>query len=90
MQGCGFSKTWAQKGSPGNPLVQKSKAGHLPTGPLKGPKIEIIGSGVFTQIRPVWVGDLGSRPKYPTWERFLYVHVCINFKTKYLKNEKAF
>jgi hypothetical protein len=32
---------------------------------LKGPKLEIFGSGVFTQIRPVWVGDLGTRPKNP-------------------------
>ncbi len=31
---------------------------------LKGPKLEIFGSRVFTQIRPVWVGDLGTRPKY--------------------------
>ena len=30
---------------------------------LKGPKLEIFDSGVFTQIRPVWVGDLGTRPK---------------------------
>ncbi len=28
-----------------------------------GPKLEIFGSRVFTQIRPVWVGDLGTRPK---------------------------
>ena len=27
---------------------------------LKGPKLEIFGSRVFTQIRPVWVGDLGK------------------------------
>jgi hypothetical protein len=32
---------------------------------LKGPKLEIFGTGVFTQIRPVWVGDLGTRPKNP-------------------------
>jgi hypothetical protein len=32
---------------------------------LKGPKLEIYSSGVFTQIRPVWVGDLGTRPKNP-------------------------
>jgi hypothetical protein len=31
---------------------------------LKGPKLEIFGTGVFAQIRPVWVGDLGTRPKY--------------------------
>jgi hypothetical protein len=30
---------------------------------LKGPKLEIFGSGVFTQIRPVWVGALRTRPK---------------------------
>ncbi len=33
---------------------------------LKGPKLEIFGSRVFTQIRPLWVGDLGTRPKNPT------------------------
>jgi hypothetical protein len=32
---------------------------------LKGPKLEIFGSGVLTQIRPVWVGDLGTGPKNP-------------------------
>jgi hypothetical protein len=32
---------------------------------FKVPKLEIFGSGVFTQIRPVWVGDLGTRPKNP-------------------------
>jgi hypothetical protein len=35
---------------------------------LKGPKLEIFGSGVFTHIRPVWVGDLGTRPKNPNWD----------------------
>jgi hypothetical protein len=32
---------------------------------LKGPKHEIFGSGVFTQIRPVWVGalELGQQIK---------------------------
>ncbi len=30
---------------------------------LKGPKRDIFGSGVFAQIRPVWIGDLGTRPK---------------------------
>jgi hypothetical protein len=28
-----------------------------------GSKLEIFGSGIFTQIRPVWIGDLGTRPK---------------------------
>jgi hypothetical protein len=31
--------------------------------PLKRPKLETFGSGVFTQIRPVWVGNFGARPK---------------------------
>jgi hypothetical protein len=30
---------------------------------MKGPKHEIFEHGVFTQIRSVWIGDLGSRPK---------------------------
>ncbi len=30
---------------------------------LKGPKREIFGAGIFTEIRPVWVGDLETRPK---------------------------
>jgi hypothetical protein len=29
--------------------------------PLKGPKLEIFGFRVFSQIRPVWVGDLVTR-----------------------------
>ena len=29
------------------------------------PKNEIFGYGVFPQTRPVWVGDLGTRPKNP-------------------------
>ena len=30
---------------------------------LKGPMLEIFGFRVFSQIRPVWVGDLGTRQK---------------------------
>jgi hypothetical protein len=30
---------------------------------LKGPKLEIFGSRVFPQIRPVWVSDLETRQK---------------------------
>ena len=30
---------------------------------LKGPKLETFVSLVFTQIKPVWVGDLGTRSK---------------------------
>jgi hypothetical protein len=32
---------------------------------LKGPKHEIFGFGFFTLIKPVWIGDVGSRPKNP-------------------------
>jgi hypothetical protein len=32
-------------------------------GIVKGPKLEIFGSGVFALIRPVWIDDLGTRPK---------------------------
>ncbi len=31
--------------------------------PLKGPKREIFDFGVFAQIIPIWIGDLGTRPK---------------------------
>ncbi len=30
---------------------------------FKGPKLELFGFKVFTQIRPVWIGDLGTKPK---------------------------
>ncbi len=30
---------------------------------LKGPKREMSVTGIFTEIRPVWVGDLETRPK---------------------------
>jgi hypothetical protein len=29
---------------------------------LKGPKCEIFGFGFFALIRPIWIGDLGTRP----------------------------
>ncbi len=31
--------------------------------PLKGPKREIFGLGIFAQIRPIWIGYKGTRPK---------------------------
>jgi hypothetical protein len=31
--------------------------------PLEGPKLEIFVAGIFTQIRPVWMGDLETRAK---------------------------
>ncbi len=30
---------------------------------LKGPKREMFVDWIFTEIRPVWVGDLETRPK---------------------------
>ncbi len=32
---------------------------------LKEPKHEILGLGIFAQIRPIWIGYLGTRPKNP-------------------------
>ncbi len=32
---------------------------------LKGPKREIFGLEIFAQIRPIWIGDLGTRLKNP-------------------------
>ncbi len=29
---------------------------------LKGPKCEIFGFEFFALIRPIWIGDLGTRP----------------------------
>ncbi len=30
---------------------------------VKGPKHEIFGSGFFTLIKPIWIGDLGTSTK---------------------------
>jgi hypothetical protein len=30
---------------------------------LKGPKREILVAGIFAQLRPIWIGYLGTRPK---------------------------
>jgi hypothetical protein len=40
----------------------RSRLGHA-WAPLKGPKREIFVAGIFTEIKPVWVGDLETRPK---------------------------
>jgi hypothetical protein len=45
------------------PMSMSSLVKKFDSNVLKGPKLEIFDSGVFTQIRPVWVGDLGTRPK---------------------------
>jgi len=35
---------------------------------FKGPKLEIFGSRVYSQIRPVWIGVLGTRPKIQNFD----------------------
>jgi hypothetical protein len=35
---------------------------------LKGPKHELFGFGFFTLIKPIWIGDLGTRPKKNIWD----------------------
>ncbi len=35
------------------------------TVPLKGPKHEKFVAGFFAQVRPVWIGELETRPKIP-------------------------
>jgi hypothetical protein len=37
---------------------------------LKGPKYEIFGSGFFTLIKPIWIGDLGTSTKKIKWGWF--------------------
>jgi hypothetical protein len=50
-------KMLADEGSRVKPLRGRER------GVLKGLKLEIFGFRVFSQIRPVWVGDLGTRQK---------------------------
>ncbi len=56
------------------------KMDKVPTGRNLGLGYQsIFGSGVFTQMRPLWVGGLGTRPKNPElgWfrtEKRQYVH----------------
>jgi len=45
-----------------NQEIPSARISHI-WAPLKGPKREIFDFGVFAQIRPIWIGDLGSRPK---------------------------
>jgi hypothetical protein len=37
---------------------------------LKGPKHGIFGSGFFTLIKPIWIGDLGTNTKNLKWGWF--------------------
>jgi hypothetical protein len=67
---------------------------------LKGPKLEILGSRVFTQIRPVWVGDLETRQKIQFYGFGLKIAVLYflalsrtslnNFKRYRRQREKVF
>jgi hypothetical protein len=45
---------------------------------LKGPKKEIFVARIFTQIRPVWLDDLKTRPKSSKslwWGPYIYLFV---------------
>jgi hypothetical protein len=45
---------------------------------LKGPKQEIFVARIFTQIRPVWLDDLKTRPKSSKslwWGPYIYLFV---------------
>ncbi len=44
-------------------VSQVQEVAKMGGGGLKGPKREIFVAGIFTEIRPVWVGDLDTRPK---------------------------
>jgi hypothetical protein len=41
------------------------KKWHFTINSLKGPKREIFVTGIFAQIRPIWIGYLETRPKNP-------------------------
>ena len=45
---------------------------------LKGPKREIFVAGIFAQIRPIWIGDLETRPKNPKKIMFGALNVTFN------------
>jgi hypothetical protein len=57
--GHAFKTTVLEKDSCGSNNVRGKETITL----LKGPKLEIFGSEVFKQIRPVWLCDLGTKPK---------------------------
>jgi hypothetical protein len=55
----GFKVRRIAKQKPGNIFPNTS----LKSRSLKGPKHEIFESGFFTQIRDLWLGDLGTGEK---------------------------
>jgi hypothetical protein len=61
---------------------------------LKGPKREIFVAGIFTEIRPVWVGDLETRPKVYVWGLILpfiswdFCFSAVGYSAKKIKNWK--
>jgi hypothetical protein len=59
-------------------FLQEELVGGRPHHCLKGPKREIFVTGIFTEIRPVWVGDLETRPKNLK-SLCLGLHVTLHF-----------
>jgi hypothetical protein len=47
---------------------------------LKGPKREIFVAGIFAQIRPIWIGYLGTRPKNPKKIMFEALNFTFNWR----------
>ncbi len=57
------------------------------TMPLKGPKLEVFFADIFTQIGPVWVGDLGlPRPKIEKSLENRLLYIKIKYKAPSIKN----
>jgi hypothetical protein len=49
-------------------MLQSKLIYEIQYNPMAGTKVlnlEIFVAGIFKQIRPVWIGDLGTRPKNP-------------------------
>ncbi len=68
----------------------------MPGSVLKGPKREIFGLGIFAQIRPIWIGYLGTRPKNPKKLRLghyialYFPRFCVNAVGDSAKKKKFF
>ncbi len=55
--------------------------------PLKGPKHEIFESGFFTQIRGLWLGELGTGEKNLNFES--WSHYSKVFAAKFLLSVRS-
>ncbi len=53
----------------------------ITNGSLKGPKHEKFVAGIFTQIRPVWIGEFKTRQKTPKneWLGSSYIFLLAKF-----------